>query len=151
MKIAVVSNDGRSISAHFGRARSFVVATVAEGKVTQREMRDKDQCAHGHHKHGDGHDHHDHDHTQEGETLSGGQIGVGGASIPAAAQQDPHQQAVAAIADCDVVLSRGMGQGMFRNLRRANIRPVLTTIVEVDEAIAAFLEGRLEEHPDLVH
>jgi predicted Fe-Mo cluster-binding NifX family protein len=148
MKIAVVSNDGRSISAHFGRARSFVVATVAEGKVIQSEMRDKDQCAHGHH----GHEHgHDHDHSQEGEQLSSGQIGVGGANIPAAAQQDPHKQAVAAIADCEVVLSRGMGQGMFRNLRRANIRPVLTTMVSVDEALAAFLEGRLEEHPDLVH
>jgi predicted Fe-Mo cluster-binding NifX family protein len=148
MKIAIVSNDGRSINAHFGRARSFVVATVEEGKVTQREMRNKDQCAHGHHKHGDGHDH---THGQDGETLSGGQVGVGGASIPTAAPQDPHQQAVAAIADCDAVLSRGMGQGMFRNLRRANIRPVLTTIVDVDEALAAFLEGRLQEHPDLVH
>ena len=49
------------------------------------------------------------------------------------------------------MLSRGMGKGMYANLERTGVRPVLTTIVLIDEAVAAFLAGTLEEHPELVH
>ena len=36
MKIAAVTDDGKTISAHFGRARYYVVVTVEDGKVTER-------------------------------------------------------------------------------------------------------------------
>jgi predicted Fe-Mo cluster-binding NifX family protein len=58
---------------------------------------------------------------------------------------------MAAIADCDVVLSRGMGRGMYANLQRAGIRAVLTDVPTVEEAVAAFLAGTLNEKPELVH
>jgi len=41
VKIAVVSNDGETVSRHFGKARWFVVLTVEDGAVTAREMREK--------------------------------------------------------------------------------------------------------------
>jgi predicted Fe-Mo cluster-binding NifX family protein len=132
MKIAAVSNDGTTINAHFGKARSFVVLTVEDGRVVGQEMRQKDQCSHGHH---------DHDTVQT--------VAVGNA--PASASADPHVQAMAAIADCDVVLSRGMGRGMYANLQRAGIRAVLTDMPNVEEAVAAFLAGTLNEKPELVH
>jgi len=138
MKIAAVSNDGTTISAHFGKARSFAVLTVEDGRVVGQEMRQKDQCSHGH-------DHHDHDHGHDTtQTFSVG-------SAPASASADPHVQAMAAIADCDVVLSRGMGRGMYANLQRAGIRAVLTDVPDVEEAVAAFLAGTLNEKPELVH
>ena len=41
MKIAIVTDDGQSISAHFGRARAYAVLTVRDGVVIERELRPK--------------------------------------------------------------------------------------------------------------
>lgn len=41
MKIAFITDDDRTISAHFGRARYYAVLTVEDGKVTAREQRPK--------------------------------------------------------------------------------------------------------------
>jgi predicted Fe-Mo cluster-binding NifX family protein len=146
MKIAAVSNDDRSISAHFGRARAYTVLTIEDGAVVQREVRDKSACGHSHHGHGHSHDHHDHHDSPEQATN----VTMTGRATPAP-PPDPHSSAAALIADCEVVLSRGMGQGMYRNLQRAGVRPVLTDIVQIDDAVAAYLAGTLQEHPELVH
>lgn len=45
MKIAAASNDGTTISAHFGRARYYVVVTVEDGVVVSREQRDRSASA----------------------------------------------------------------------------------------------------------
>lgn len=117
MKIAAATNDGQTISAHFGRARAFRVATVEEGQIVVWEQRDREQDAEN----------------------------------DAAANLDHHDQALAALSDCDVVLSRGMGAGMHMRLQRARIRPILTDVVDIHEAVTAFLEGRLKNRPELVH
>jgi len=39
--IAVVTDDGRTISTHFGRAKRFVVFTVEDGRIVAREERTK--------------------------------------------------------------------------------------------------------------
>ena len=41
MKIAAVSEDGVTISQHFGRAPFYVVLTIEDGKIVARETRDK--------------------------------------------------------------------------------------------------------------
>lgn len=41
MRIAAVSEDGVTISQHFGRALSYIVVTVEDGKIVPREQRDK--------------------------------------------------------------------------------------------------------------
>jgi predicted Fe-Mo cluster-binding NifX family protein len=41
MKIAVITDDGKTISQHFGRAPYYLVLTIEEGKIVNREMRDK--------------------------------------------------------------------------------------------------------------
>ena len=41
MKIAVITDNGKTISRHFGRAPHYVVVTVENGKVIAREMREK--------------------------------------------------------------------------------------------------------------
>ena len=38
MKIAAITEDGKTISLHFGRALSYLVLTVEEGVITQREI-----------------------------------------------------------------------------------------------------------------
>jgi predicted Fe-Mo cluster-binding NifX family protein len=41
MKVAVISQDGKSVSQHFGRAPYYVVLTVENGETTAREIRPK--------------------------------------------------------------------------------------------------------------
>lgn len=146
MKIAAVTDDSRTISAHFGRARYYEVITVEEGKVTERETRSKaghHDFAQGEHGAGGGSQEHDHEHEH---THGHGQ----GHGWDAGAQSR-HQVMFAAIADCQVLLARGMGQGAYYGLMDAGIRPVVTTIDDIDEAVEAYVEGRLEDHPERLH
>jgi predicted Fe-Mo cluster-binding NifX family protein len=55
-KIALVTDDEETISAHLGRALYYVVVTIEDGKITGRETRDKA----GHHTFAD--EPHDHEH-----------------------------------------------------------------------------------------
>jgi len=45
MKIAAITEDGTTVSQHFGQAPLYVVTTVEEGRVVNKETRDKT----GHH------------------------------------------------------------------------------------------------------
>lgn len=133
MKIAAVSDDGVTISQHFGRAPFYVVVTVEEGRVVGREVREKM----GHAQFAGAH-HHGHGPDPRGHGFD-----------PAA--QSRHARMIAAIADCDVLLARGMGAGAYESLRQAGIRPVLTDVARIDDAVRAYLEGRLEDHPERLH
>lgn len=42
---------------------------------------------------------------------------------------------MAAIADCDVLLARGMGQGAYLALEKAGIQPITAEIRSIDEAV----------------
>ncbi len=135
MKIAAVSDDSVTISQHFGRAPFYVVVTVEEGRVIGREVREKMGHAHfaGEHHHG-----HEHGPDPRGHGFD-------------AAAQSRHARMIAAIADCDVLLARGMGAGAYESIRQAGIRPVLTDIARIDDAVQAYLKGRLEDHPERLH
>jgi predicted Fe-Mo cluster-binding NifX family protein len=130
VKIAAITDDGRTLSRHFGRARQYLVATVEEGRVLGTELRDKA----GHHSF-----------NPTDEPHGGSPHGFDPAS------RDRHARMLAAIADCQVLLAGGMGQGMQVALEQAGIRPVLTGVEDIREAIRAFLEGCLVERPDLAH
>ena len=134
MKIAAVSEDGVTISQHFGRAPFYVVVTVEDGKIVSREKRDKM----GHNQFG-------------GETHeeSHGADPRGHGFDPAA--QDRHARMVTAITDCEVLLARGMGAGAYESLKRANIRPVVTDVANIDEAVQAYLAGSLKDHVEKQH
>ena len=60
MKIAAITDDGKTISAHFGSAPKIAVIEVEDGQVIGRELRDKPGHSHEHghdHDHGHGHQH----------------------------------------------------------------------------------------------
>ena len=122
MKIAAVTEDGQSISQHFGRAPYYAVLTVEGGQVTGREMREKL----GHH-HFVGQDEH----------SAGTPHGFG----PQARSR--HDRMRQAIADCQVLLSRGMGRGAHASLEEAGIEVIVTDIAGIDEAVKRYLAGDL--------
>jgi predicted Fe-Mo cluster-binding NifX family protein len=134
LRIAAVTDDGKTISQHFGRAPNYLVLTVAEGQVINRELRQKP-----------GHTRFAGEHHAE---ASHGQAGGHGFD-PAA--QDRHAQMAAVIADCQFVLARGMGAGAYQSMAQAGIRPILTDLADIDEAVQAVVSGDIVDHTERLH
>ena len=131
MKIAVVTDDEHTLSQHFGRALYYVVATVEGGQIVGRERRDKLSHAHVAHE----------PHTDE----PGHPHGFG----PQA--HNRHLQMAEAISDCEALLCGGMGQGAYESLKARGIKPIVTDIAEVDEAVMAYAQGRIVNRIEKLH
>ncbi|MFW6070475.1 MAG: NifB/NifX family molybdenum-iron cluster-binding protein [bacterium] len=137
MKIAAITDDGKRLSAHFGRARHYLVHTVEDGEVVARELRDKAVPHDEEHEH----DHHEHGHGR-GQGRGHG-FGHGAARR--------HAAMLAAIEDCDVVLARGMGQGAYLALQEAKVTPINTEIKLISDAVDAYLAGDIVDRPERRH
>lgn len=154
MKIAVITDDEHRISAHFGRARYFMVYTVEDGEILTRELRDKaghdhfvaEQDVHVDHG-GDATEHHEHHH--EHHEHHGRHDARGHGFGHGAGQR--HASMLESIQDCDVLLARGMGQGAYIALQQANIVPITTELKLIEEAVQAFLAGEIVDRPERRH
>ena len=135
MKIASVSDDELTISPHFGRATKYVVMTVDGDLISKREVRDK--VGHRDFQHEGSHSHEHHDDPR------GRGFGTHSA--------EKHRRMFAIIADCDVLLARGMGQGAYRGLQDTGIRPVITDITDIDIAVQAVMSGDIVDHTERLH
>ena len=123
MKIAVVTDDQITISAHFGRAPYYQVFTIENGQIAGKETRSK--AYHGQPGQPSEQETHTHQHAH------GGMI-------------DP-------ISDCQVMLGRGMGNGAFNALTGAGIQPIITDIAEIETAVKAYLAGSMTNHLERLH
>lgn len=129
VKIAIVSEDEITISQHFGRAPFYVVVTVENGKIVGRERRDK--LGHAQFR--------SEPHSEVNDPRG---HGFGAAS------QSRHARMAAAIADCQILLARGMGAGAYESMKEAGIQPIVTDISRIDDAVNAYLEGKLVDHTE---
>jgi predicted Fe-Mo cluster-binding NifX family protein len=134
LKIATVSDNGVTISQHFGRAPYYMVLTVENGKIVAREkrVRGSNTCACNHGTEGgeDCHSGHDHDSAQS---------------------QAKHQSMAGSIADCQVIIARGMGYGAYASLKAQNLEPIITDVAEIDQAVKMYLDGKLINYMEQLH
>jgi predicted Fe-Mo cluster-binding NifX family protein len=133
MKIAAVTDDGITISPHFGRAQFYEVLLVENGAIVKRERRPKV----GHHTFAHG----DHDHGHEHGDSHGFDI----------TSVNKHNQMAETIKDCQVVLARGMGNGAYQGMLQNNIKPIVTDIKSIDDAAKAFIDGTIVDHVEKLH
>ena len=128
MKIAVVTNDGETVSQHFGRSRYYKIFTVENGKVAGTELRERGT---GHFAAGEAAEPHGPHHD------AAGRHGYG----PDAMRR--HAAMAAEISDCQVLIAGGMGAGAYQSFRAAGLEVILTDRSGVKEAVQAFLDGAL--------
>lgn len=126
MKIALITDDHQTISAHFGRAQFYEVFTIEAGKVAAREtlVKSNPQIVNiggGHEPEGE----HPHNHD--------------------------HNAMITPISDCQVLLAGGMGMGAHLSLKEHGIQPIITDIREIQAAVDAYLMGTLIDHPERLH
>lgn len=132
MKVAVITDDGKSISRHFGRAPFYLVAQIEDKKVTAKELREKlghNQFS-GEHT---GEHHHAEGHGSDPESHS------------------KHGRMAAAITDCEALICGGMGMGAYQSMKLLNIRPIITELEDIDEALQAYLDGSLIDRTEMLH
>jgi predicted Fe-Mo cluster-binding NifX family protein len=132
MKIAAITDDGETISQHFGRALYYLVVTIENGQIADRELREK--LSHTHFA--------NEPHEPE---ASGQPHGFGPAS------QDRHTRMAQSIIDCQALLCGGMGMGAYESIQALGIRPVVTDIASIDEAVNAYIEGTIIDQVNRLH
>ncbi len=132
MKIAAITDDGKTISQHFGRASYYLVATVEDGQIVNRELREK--LGHTHFV--------NQPHLKEQPGQPHGMDAV---------SHNKHLQMAEAIADCEALLCRGMGMGAYQSMQARDIRPVVTDIVAIDEAVMAYVGGNIVDQVERLH
>jgi predicted Fe-Mo cluster-binding NifX family protein len=130
LKIAIVTDDGTTVSRHFGRAEHYAVLTGENGQIVARELRPK---------------------FAPHATLAAHEEPESGPHGTSPQAQSRHDQMAASIADCSAVLCGGMGQGAYERMRANGIRPIVTDIDDVDEAALACASGAIVDHGELLH
>jgi len=117
MTIAVPTNDGTSISEHFGRSAAFLIFNTENGQIKSRRMKTNI----GKHSHPRGEckqtstEVHSHDHQGILTTLEG----------------------------CEVVICAGMGHRAAEALQGRGVQIVFAAPGPADETVAAYLDGKL--------
>jgi predicted Fe-Mo cluster-binding NifX family protein len=132
MKIAAITDDGKTISLHFGRAPYYQVLTVENGQILERELRNK--LGHTYFAN-----------QPHGAEQPGGPHGMG----PSA--HDKHMQMSETISDCEALLCGGMGMGAYQSMQERGIKPVVTDIRDIDQASIAYAEGKIVDRVDKLH
>jgi predicted Fe-Mo cluster-binding NifX family protein len=125
--IAIATDDGKTVSSHFGRAQLYEVIKFNDGRVTERQRREKA----GHHTFSSQESDEEHE-TEESHNRR-------------------HRAMVSSIPDCQAVVVRGMGQGAVDHLQRANLLPILTDLRTIDEVISAIASGSLQSDSRRIH
>jgi len=131
MKIAVITDDEQTISRHFGRAPYYLVVTIEDGRIIDQQRRGKLS------------------HTHFANEPHNHQLGERHGFDPVA--QDRHAQMAEAINDCEVLICGGMGAGAYQSMQARGIRPIVTGLESIDEAIRAYLEGSLIDQVERLH
>jgi predicted Fe-Mo cluster-binding NifX family protein len=131
-KVAAITDDGKIISQHFGRAQYYLVATVENGQIVNRELRHK--LGHAHFAN-----------QPHPEEQPGQPHGMDATS------HNKHLQMSEAIADCEALLCRGMGMGAYQSMQARGIRPVVTDVAAIDDAVMAYVEGNIVDQVERLH
>lgn len=119
MKIAIASDDEKSISFHFGRTKGFVIFEVEDKDTKNQEYRPNTFTGHA-------------------RGMEGSEHGAG-----------KHTAILNALSDCKVVISHGMGKGIYDDLKKAGIEVFITEETDVKKALDLYLRGELVDNPEM--
>ncbi|HUP04708.1 MAG TPA: NifB/NifX family molybdenum-iron cluster-binding protein [Bryobacteraceae bacterium] len=118
MKIALPTNDGVSVSPHFGRSAGFLVFDVADGRINGQELRANSSC-----------------HSHEEGACGQHSAGEG---------EHSHAAILSALAGCDVVICAGMGWRAAEALRSAGVGEIIVAAPgPAGSLVTAYLAGTL--------
>ncbi|AFZ70436.1 hypothetical protein Calag_0691 [Caldisphaera lagunensis DSM 15908] len=125
IKIAIPSDDGESMSDHFGRSLGFIVYYVdlTDKKVLNKEFR-KRSIVENNEEH-----HHEHHHHEDNET-----------SVEEARR---HLDILNTIKDVDIIITAGIGPRMLSAFRSLNKQVIIGYDINPDNLVKEFMDQNL--------
>jgi len=120
-RVAVATDDGKTISAHPARAKYFEIITISDGKITDRVRITKE--------------------IHDALNVEGEKSSLNG----------KNKHIIPAFPECTHMIARGIGSNAYHRLLRLDIHPILTDIHSIDEAINAFILGSIISHTNRIH
>lgn len=120
MKVAIATDDYKSVTGHVGRCNGFLIVTVENGEIKETEERENKFTNHGR----GGHDHGQHHHGEEHKTG--------------------HQRLAEGLKDCSHLICHGVGWRLVEDLTAAGIKPILTNEEDALQAALKLENGTLE-------
>ena len=121
MKIAVATNNQKTVTGHIGRCKGFNIYETEGNSIKNIEFRENTFTHHRQGLHHEGHHHGGHGHGHGHERLLNG------------------------IGDCKYLIFQSGGWRIIEDLKANNIQPILTDEKIADEAVQKFLNGELEQ------
>ena len=123
MRIAIPTDDGVSVAAHFGRSAAFLIFSVEDGLIQSQELRPNA----GQHSHVPGA-------CQTGAHPDGGH---------------DHGRIIDSLSGCEVVICAGMGWRAAEALKSNGVKQILMTEAgPAADAVSAYLAGTLASGSD---
>jgi predicted Fe-Mo cluster-binding NifX family protein len=122
-KIAIATNDGKRVTGHIGRCKSFMIYELDGDIIVNKELRENGFTHHRMHQ--------NHEHHGEG----------GGHS---------HTQLINGLADCSYLISSGGGWRVVEDLKQNNITPIFSAVDSIEEAVTKFINGDLTDDTTLI-
>ena len=126
MKIAIVSENGQTISKQLGQAPYYLVYTVESGKIVNRETRSKPSL--------------DQIRAMAADESPHQRRGQGDAA------REKYFQLTRPIADCQVLLSGGMSMVAYDTILSLKIQPFVTILEEIETAVQEYINGTLQDY-----
>ncbi len=123
MKIAIATNDFKNVTGHVGKCKGFLIFTVENGEIRNKENREN---LFTHHR-SSGH-HHD--------GKMNGRYG--------------HGKLASGLSDCSYLISHGGGWRLVEDLKQAGIKPIMTRETDAETAAVKLEKGELEVDEDLI-
>ncbi len=118
MKVAIATDDGKTVSQDLGSAKFYLVVTVSRSKTKGRELRLKAR--------------------RVPSRWDDGEInpvrGVGSFIQP--------------VEDCQLLIVGGMSRAEDQDFKRLGKATRLTDLALVEDILAALVRGRLDDHPE---
>lgn len=119
MKVALATDDGRSMSQDLASAKFFLVITLAKSRPSERELRLKTRWV-------------------------ASPWGTAGRNLA-----DPLSKEIAdSLTDCQMVVVGRMSRKELENVVASGKKTILTDLVQVDDVIEALAKGLLDHHPE---
>lgn len=121
MKIAVATDNGKSISPHFGKSKGLLIYEAKDGRLEVQASRPFD-------------------------SLPGGNAGCRGGEVSRPEEgSHGHAGLIAQLQGCQAVICRGMGRKAIQELDNLGIQHcIIADDLNPEEAVRAFLAGDLK-------
>ncbi len=129
MKIAIATDDLKTITSHVGRCNAFIIFDVDNDKITNKEIRENNFTHHKTHEHSShenpnslehGHEHH-----------------------------HSHQSLIDAINDCSHLICSGIGRSAVDDLEQNGINVIITDERFAEDAAINLSKGILKSNPSM--